>query len=49
MANMHYFETIGEQLMNTGLHAAPPGLDVRWETIGYNQAAPKELSVRRHP
>ena len=47
MENTHYFQTFGGQLMNTRLHAAPPGLSVRWETIGYKQAAPTELFTRR--
>ena len=33
--------------MNARLHAALPGLSVRWETIGYKQAAPTELFTCR--
>src|SRR6266511_1844243 len=36
-----HFQFGRPQLMKTGFHAAPPGLDVRWGAAGYKHAAPR--------
>jgi len=38
-----------EHRVKSTCHAAPPGLEVCFRTIGYKQAAPTELTTQPHP